>query len=335
MWAIDNYTPYKVLKTWGRDQDGVHEWIVCVKAIFEIKPDSQVALADEQREPLRLAEYHGEPGQSSVRYDAELVGVKPTTDIVVNGTAYAPGGRPSTQFPIGLRVGSIEKVLIVKGNRMWERGIVGMAPSAVQPVTRVPILYERAYGGYDHAAPDPQEHRLEPRNPVGCGLAPKGGKRAGDALPNFEYPNGNLERDGPAGFGAIDSHWSPRRELAGTYDRGWEQHRRPLLPTDWDRRSLLCSPTDQRPAEFLRGGEVVELTNLTPEGRLRFELPRVYLTFSTEIDQSFEEHRGHLTTVIIEPDDSRLIMVWSTSIKCGNNGDYLEETVVREKPFIR
>ena len=335
MWAIDNYTPYKVLKTWGRDKDGGHEWIVCVKATFDIGRDGEVSLADKQIEPLRLAEYHGEPGASSVRYDADLVAVKPTTDVVINGTAYAPGGRPSSQFPISMRVGPVQKTLTVKGSRTWERGIVGIAPSAVEAVTRVPITYERAYGGYDHSAPNPRDHRLDPRNPVGCGVVAEEVDRVGQPLPNFEYPSGNIEKDGPAGFGAIDNHWSPRREFAGTYDSTWEANRLPLLATDWDPRSLLCSPPDQHSPEYLRGGEVVELTNLTPEGKLRFELPKVYLTFSTEIDQRFEEHRGHLATVIIEPDDSRLIMVWSTSLKCGNDGDYLEETVVREKPFIR
>ena len=34
MWSIANHTPYKVGSTWGRDKDGVHEWIVAVKGTF-------------------------------------------------------------------------------------------------------------------------------------------------------------------------------------------------------------------------------------------------------------------------------------------------------------
>jgi hypothetical protein len=37
--------------------------------------------------------------------------------------------------------------------------------------------------------------------------------------------------------------------------------------------------------------------------------------------------------VIIEPDDLRLHMVWLTSLTCRNDVDYLEETIVAEKPY--
>jgi hypothetical protein len=205
----------------------------------------------------------------------------------------------------------------------------------MEPVTRVPIVYERAYGGYDHTDPDPKHHRIDSRNPVGCGVVAASGHRSGQPLPNFEYPGRSLEKGGPAGFGAIDSYWSPRRELAGTYDKAWENHRRPLLPEDWDPSSMLSSPVDQRPSDFLRGTEMVELLNLTPNGRLLFTLPRVYLTFATRIDGRVEEHRSRLSTIIIEPDYPRVIMVWSTSLECRNDVDYLDETVVREKALIR
>jgi hypothetical protein len=335
MWAINNRTSYKVGSTWGRSKDGVHEWIVSVKATFDITPDGQLALAAGQLDPLIVPEYYGEPGVSSLRYEADLVSMKPTTDLVINGTAYAPGGRPSTEFPVAIRVGSIYKVLTVRGNRTWESGTLGVKPSGTEPVTQVPIVYERAYGGYDHADPDPAAHQMDARNPVGCGVVANSNRRVGLPLPNLEYPVGNPEKAGPAGFGAIDSFWSPRRELAGTYDKYWEQNRRPLLPEDWDPRSLLCSPADQRPGSFFEGGELVELMNLTPNGKLVLRLPKIYLTFSTLIDKRNEEHRGRLGTVIVEPDYPRVIMVWLTSLICPTDVDYLEETLVREKRFIR
>jgi hypothetical protein len=335
MWAITNHTPYKVGKTWGRDKEGVHEWIVAVKGTFDVQPGGKLVLANEQLEPLRLPEYHGAVGLSSLLYDADLIAPKPTTDVVLNATAYAPNGRSSTDFLVAVRVGPIEKVLRVRGNRLWDDGPFGGSPTGPQPITQVPVVYERAYGGYDHADPDPKHHRMDSRNPVGSGVVAQLRHRVGRALPNFEFPHGNLENAGPAGFGAIDSCWSPRREFAGTYDEVWQENRLPLLPEDWDCRSLLCSPADQRPDTHLRGGELVELTNLTPDGKLTFRLPKVHLTFSTRIDRRTEEHRGRLVTVIIEPDHPRLIMVWLSALSCRTDIDYLEETVVREKPFIR
>jgi len=335
MWAIRNRTPYKVGKTWQRNKDGVHEWIVAVKATYNIRPDGSTVLAEEQFDPLLLPQYNGEDGRSSLRYDADLVAPKSTTDVIVNGSAYAPMGRASTEFFVGLRIGPIQKALRVRGDRQWVNGMLGPKPSAPQPVVRVPITYERAYGGYDHADPDYRNHCIDARNPVGCGVYARPERRIGQPLPNLEYPQGNLEKDGPAGFGAIDSFWSPRREYGGTYDHAWQANRFPLLPEDWDARSLLCSPVDQRPQNPFMGREPVELVNLTPDGRLRFLLPRVQLTFRTEIAGRFEDHRGSLATVIIEPDHPRVTMVWVTSLACRTAVDYLERTVVDEKRMLR
>jgi hypothetical protein len=304
---------------------------VAVKGTFQIKPDGSVVLADEQSEPLIAPEYGGQDGISSLRYDADLVGPKPTTDVILNGTAHAPNGKPANEFLVSLRLGPIHKKIKVVGNRTWEKSVFGLSPSAIQPVSKVPIVYERAYGGFDRSDPDPRKQRLDARNPVGCGLVAK----QGQALPNFEYTSGRLEKAGPAGFGALDSYWSPRRELHGTFDEAWQKSRYPLLPADWDPRCLLCSPADQRPASYLRGGELVELENLTPSGKLSFVLPKVYLRFRTRIDKRTEEHQGRLTGVILEPDHPRVIMVWQTWLAVRTDGDYLDETIVTEKIRIR
>src|SRR5262249_50228322 len=107
MWAIKNHTPYAATGMWGRDREGVHEWICAVKETCIIRRDVRHKLADEQPAPLLLPEYHGEPGESSLRYEAELVGMKPTTDILLNGTAYAPGGRPAHEFHVSMHVGAV------------------------------------------------------------------------------------------------------------------------------------------------------------------------------------------------------------------------------------
>src|SRR5215208_2367134 len=113
MWDIDNRNPYAAESTWDRSKDGVPEWIVAVKGTFEIRADGEAVLAEKQLEPLIQAEYNGEDGVSSLRYDADLVGQKPTTDIIVNGTAYSPGGRPRTDFTSGLQIGPVRKLLRV------------------------------------------------------------------------------------------------------------------------------------------------------------------------------------------------------------------------------
>jgi len=73
MWTVSNNTPYKAAGSWGRDKDGVHEWIVAVKATYGIRSDGNVVIAEEQGEPLLAPEFNGEDGLSSLRYDADLV----------------------------------------------------------------------------------------------------------------------------------------------------------------------------------------------------------------------------------------------------------------------
>ena len=143
MWQVDNRTPFATERGWVRDRDGSEVWLVAVKATFDVLPDGTTAVAKEQPPVLRLPEHFGEPGQSSVRYDADLILTKKTTDIVVVGQAYAPEGREVTQLDCGFKVGTLQKVLRVFGDRTW--GAFG--PSRPEPFVTMPLVGARAYGG--------------------------------------------------------------------------------------------------------------------------------------------------------------------------------------------
>lgn len=339
MWSTVNRTPYAVGHAWGREPNGAHEWLVAVRATFDIGKGGRLTIADEQPEPLLAPEYNGEPGSSSLKYEADLVSPKRATDVLVNGTAYAPGGRPSTDFECSFRVGrSVAKTLRVLGARAWVEGAVSLRASETEPLVEVPIVYERAYGGYDAADPDPAMQRMDLRNPVGRGVAARTERLLGQPLHNFEYPGQRAGESGPAGFGPIASHWLPRIGLQGTYGAEWEMNRKPLLPADWDPRCLQCAPHDQQAPGHLLGGERIELINLTRDGRLGFELPRADFSFTTYFSTRHGlrtvEHGAHLSSVIIEPDHPRVAMVWATALPVLEHEDYLEKTVVREKPQI-
>src|SRR5678816_2757549 len=104
MWLVVNKTPFATDYAWVVDKAGNKIWLVLVKATFVIQPDGSCRLAGN--EPiLKVAEPHGEFGQSSLRYESDILGVKPNTDILVHGAALAPRGRKVTTLDVSLRVG--------------------------------------------------------------------------------------------------------------------------------------------------------------------------------------------------------------------------------------
>lgn len=339
MLQLDNRTPYAAERTIVMDKVGTKSWVVAVKATFDLGPNGVTGLSDLQQPLLYCAEHYGEPGKSSIRYEADLIPSKRATDVLVNGWAHAPAGKPTHAVDVSLRVESLEKRLRVFGDRHWGLGFPGrLKPSSPTRFERMPITYERAFGGWDQTDPNPARQRLDSRNPIGSGFATKEKHLEGRALPNVEHPGQLIsswnDRPAPAGLGAVASHWSPRLEWAGTYGDEWMKSKFPLLPDDFDDRFHQCALPDQQVGGYLRGGEEVMLENLSESGRLRFCLPKIYLAFSTRFGKDKVEHRAALQTVVIEPDASRLVMVWQTSLGCHHTLDQLDATVIREKQYV-
>jgi len=338
MLALDNRTPYAAERTIVMDKAGEKSWVVAVKATYQLWTDGTTELAAVQAPPLYSPEYIGEPGKSSLRFEADLIPSKPVTDVLVNGQAYAPAGKPVQTVDVSVSVGPLRKRLRVFGDRHWHNGLSGLKPSSPRKFERMPITYERAFGGWDRTDPDPAKQRLFSQNPIGSGFATREHHLDGHALPNVEHPSHLVsawsDRPAPAGLGAIASYWSPRLEWAGTYGQEWMEGKFPLLPDDFDERFHQCAPPDQDLGQYLRGGEMVELENLTASGSLHFRLPKVYLTFTTRFGRQKQEHRAALQTVIIEPEVPRVIMVWQTSLDCHHLIDELDTTIIREKRYI-
>lgn len=331
MWAIINRTPYAAERNWLRDKDGAHHWCVAVRATFDIGRAGKLVLKDEQTPPLLAPEYFGKPGISSLRYDSDLLNAKPATDILLLAHAYAPRGRPTPTVPVSLRIGGLEKHLLVHGDRFYEKSWRGVAMTESKPFNKSPIQYERAFGGSDFANPDPKRHRIDERNPVGVGFAVDPATLIDQPAHTVEYPRREAAEAGPAGFGPIDSSWLPRRKLAGTYDARWEQTKKPLLPDDFDPAFALCAPADQRSSRPISGGEHLEIINMTPEGSLRIEIPRIALTFTTRIAGRTEQHMGRVIAVLIEPDERRLALVWQSLLRVrALEADYLDSTQISE-----
>jgi hypothetical protein len=327
MWDLDNSTDYGALWNWVRDKDGTHCWLVAVRGTFDILPSGELVVANEQPPPPREPQFRGDPATSSLVLDSDLLSQKPGTDIVLDAVAYAPQGRPTKRVEVSLHVAELSKTLIVHGPRVYVPGLTGgVATSSPRSFITQPIHYES-----DLKNPDVRKQRMDIRNPVGKGVAANERDLYDQPAHVVEYP-GEDRSARPAGFGPVASFWSPRRERAGTYDAGWQETKKPLLPDDYDPLFAFSAPEDQRLARPVLGGELVVITNMSPEGVLRFRLPDISLIFRTHFGSRRIVHAGSLTTVLITPHTRRLSMIWQSALPVpALETDYLDFTFIAEE----
>lgn len=320
---IENRTPFVAEATITIDPDGRESYLLVVKGTYDLGPPGQPpTVAGEQRSLVYADAYHGDPASSSILEAYDFAPSKPMTDIVVVGAAYAPRERAVTRTTVRLVVaGLIDKSIDVTGERLWERTLAGsVQPGEPRPFTRMPLTYERAFGGQDTTFSDASRHRFHRDNLVGCGLHanPDLDTILGTRVPNLAFP-GHEPRHWneivpTAGFAFVCPHWTPRIGYAGTYDQAWMDQRYPFLPDDFDERYHQAAPGDQIVAE-IRGGEAVLLQNMHPDGMLRFALPQVDLPVRFLFaDRSDMIVTPKLDTVVIWADEMKLSLVWRARV---------------------
>src|SRR5258708_21813007 len=146
--------------------EGRESLVVVVKGTFAIpdRPEVRPRLAEEQLPLTMTDDFTGEPGFSAVRYECDFAPVKPRCDVLLNGSAYAPGGKPIERVTVSLQVGAMTKSFNVVGNRVYKAGALYIAVSAPEPFAKLPISYNNAFGGGDQSNQNPAQHRFSPLN---------------------------------------------------------------------------------------------------------------------------------------------------------------------------
>ena len=296
------------------DRHGAETLLVVVKGTWHIGKNGSLSLAEEQV-PVHLEPiYHGEPGASSLIHDTDVVLEKPGTDCILLGHAWAPKGRAGS-VDVTFAVGPVRRTVRVFGERIWMNCLW---PSISDPVPfeSIPLLWERSFGGTDTSWDDPAQHELCLENPVGRGLLACESKLLidGARLPNLEDPacliKRPTDRPQPIGFGSVPQHWQPRVGYAGTYDQHWRRNRFPLPPEDQDPRFYCSAAAGLTTPQYLVGNEAVLMENAAKDGPLRFALPGVRPHITVRLGQAEQELKVALDTLIVEPDQERLVLVW-------------------------
>ena len=301
--------------TMGFTRDGRELVVVAIKATFTIPEPGEVPpLATEQLNLVEADQFSGTPGQSAPLHDSDFAHHKARCDVLLNGNAYAPGGRPATVFGVGIKAGSMSKILKVVGDRVWQGSPAGATASEPAPTSVIPVSYDRAFGGADVTRGEEGDIRTYLANPVGRGYGHYRDGIEEKPLPNTEEigvavvdPSGRYR---PMAFGPIGRGWQPRVSFAGTYDQKWLDERSPFWPDDFDYQYFQSAPADQQ-IPYPAGGEQIVLKNLTPRGHAEWRLPDLAMPVL------FIPHRARARqvaaaadTILIEPDFHRFSITW-------------------------
>lgn len=316
--ALYNHGPHQASLLPILDRDGAPARTVIVKATYDIRPGQPPRISETPREVRMGDEPWGAPELADLKLPGDFCIAKPGTDFIVSGHAVAPAGIPVSCMDVGIRVAGRIKMLRVHGPRTWRRGVLGVAPSASEPMERTPLAWSRAYGGLDLS--DPQRPLEEARNPVGSGVARQPERLAGSPAPQIEAPGEPIAAAGgryvPVGCAPLGRNFEPRRKLAGTHDAAWLRSGYPARPADYRPEHERCAAPDLQFAEPLRGGEPVRLVGVHAAGALEFALPKWLVRMDAQIDGKLVERRPHLDTVVVDTDAMVLELVWRALFRC-------------------
>lgn len=334
---LENLTPFEADRFALVDENGADLLLVIVKATYKWDNKNELFLADRQEKIEMADQYYNQPDNSSIKYASDFSFDKIATDIAVTGNAWAPNGKARESF-ISLKIGNLRKTLKVTGDRRWVKVMGSATMTDPKSFEKIPLMFERAYGGTDLSHPDITRHDREARNPVGVGFRAKNSILSIDGirLPNFEDPlnliKSPADRPAPAGFGFIGPSWQPRMSYAGTYDESWQKGRMPLLPIDFDKKFFNCAHPDLVYDGYLDGNEQVQIGGLSPNQNINFVLPGVLpQTIIRMAGLEEQEIQMNLDKLVINSDVGIVIQVWSgclripvefyeiENVKCGLN----------------
>lgn len=314
--AVDNATPFAFESFFLMDEAGRPLVVPLLKATFDIVPGKRLKRSERQAPIDATGRRASDADDSSYLNEPEgTTFFKPATDVALIATAFAPhvGAVEST---VSLGVGTLHKSLIVRGNRCWVERNGGIEMTTPEPFESIPLVYERAFGGWDRSVPN--QLAYEPRNPVGVGFRAPNAPFVEGPLPNIEDPYEPITRYGqspspqPAGVGFVSPGWEPRIRLAGTYDASWREERLPLLPADFDRRFFNAASPGLIAEGYLAGNEDVSLEGVSKQGKLAFSLPGIR-TPSCRIGlrrRADEDVKMRLDTIVIDTDAMRVTLLW-------------------------
>lgn len=294
--------------------------LLVAKATFDVVPGSAPQLATQDplplfAEPTPLDDVGDLPADVVPRED-------PGFEVILLGACHGPSGRPTRQQRVSMSVGDVTRHLLVTGDRVWlGEGDQARIGPAVE-FTRLPLTYERAFGGTAEILLDPHSTYpvFDQLNPRGRGFDPA--DYAASCAATFECaPGYPAIVPGPRPL--------PNLEDPQCVIRAWGDHPEPVcwatIPSDigfgiramharLKRYGSAPLPAQQATAGYYRahpdwtfeapppGGAGVWLQGVSPNTSLAFSLPllRVLADYEIGARQGVLELKPHALVILAE-----------------------------------
>lgn len=238
-------------------------------------------------------------------YPLDVCVPKTGAEFLVAGNACTPDAQPLAGLKVGAKIGKLQKLLHVFGDRQW----AGASATDPVPFQAMPVSWANTFGGSDFAD-----------NPVGIGhRSAAQGKGVVHKLPNVEYPQSPSMSPGkhlpPASFGPIPQTWPARTRFDGTYDDRWLNQDFPGPPKDMNWRYYCVASEDQWQPEAFRGDEAVELVHMHPaHARISAKLPGIRPVIAVRREDMAPNSArfldAELDTVWLFPNQLKAALIW-------------------------
>ncbi len=296
--------------------------MITAKATFTVDASGQAELDSQAPYPLFEQD---QPTEFGVMPMDRVVRNDPALEVIVLGAAYAPA---AVQLNVGLTVGRIQRAISVSGERRWEQTPAGARLVGPEPFSRLPMTWDRAYGGstvcmLDANSPFVLDH---PLNRYGRGF---------DAQQHAAHLGASLKA--PAGYPTVDyERFLPNLEHPGQVIT--EFHDSPVpycwatVPYDIGLRAQqLADPTAaaRQPTDYAQytaavmhrahpdwiidlppAGSQVRAVGMTPEGSWTFSLPLLRVIADYELGDRQGERELMPQLLMLLPEEKRFYIVY-------------------------
>jgi hypothetical protein len=320
-----NQTPLSVKLHPHIDTTGRRLMLLIAKATWRIDtgrlapPEQQVAVFN-QPQSLSLGEFDLDDAQRAAlgkreqdkvtRLDHDLVPPKPQFDLLVAGYVTPPEAHRGLKIKAAISVDSRQAILEAHAPRFWLKGLTGHTIEfGAKRLHRTPMSYAVA----DFQAGFPLE--TQENHP--------------QQLPWLQRPGVTARRKHhdkhPAGFGYWPENAAHRQCHSGTYDKAWEQERKPLPPKDFSNRFFNCAHPDLQWPQPLMPSTEIRLIHLAESPELTLKMPGLKLATQASTADGTVLPSVALTpdTLTIEPDQQRMTLVQRTALPEGRGAQAL------------